>query len=205
MTRRLPTLAPALLLALALAVAAACGGDDGDEGASDDPTTTASSPAGPACSAAGLVRALDPQPGLPAPVEAVRTDIVAAALACDYDALEALGEAGAPTFSFSFGSDTGAAEHWGAQEEAGEQPLRYLVELLGRPSATVETPDGTQVVWPAAFARESWEAVTEEEREALKPLYTDEELEQFADAGAYLGYRVGITSDGDWLFFVAGD
>ncbi len=31
------------------------------------------------------------------------------------------------------------------------------------------------------------------------------EIESMRDAGGYLGYRVGVASDGRWLFAVAGD
>lgn len=45
----------------------------------------------------------------------------------------------------------------------------------------------------------------DEARDALKPLYTDEDFENFSLFGSYTGYRVGLTPEGEWLFFVAGD
>jgi hypothetical protein len=47
--------------------------------------------------------------------------------------------------------------------------------------------------------------VPKADREALRPLYGDEDFAAFQEFGAYLGYRVGITEEGEWIFFVAGD
>ncbi|MGH9182409.1 MAG: hypothetical protein ACRDZ9_01060 [Acidimicrobiales bacterium] len=146
-----------------------------------------------------------PQLGLPQAVVATRSQIVAAATACDFEALADLGGAGASGLTFSFGGADDPAAFWRAQEARGDQPLRHLVELLNRPFATRELPGTTQYLWPSAYAFESWEAVPEADREALKPLYGEEDLADFASFGGYIGYRVGITAAGDWAFFVAGD
>ncbi len=138
-----------------------------------------------------------PQEALPDPVSQTRTSIAAAASACDFDALAAIDD---PRFSFGDGPD--AAAYWRTEEDSGGEPLRYLVELLDRPYAI--TDDG-RYVWPAAFARESWDAVTPQERDQLRPLYDDEDFESFDQIGAYFGWRVGIDADGNWSFFVAGD
>ena len=45
----------------------------------------------------------------------------------------------------------------------------------------------------------------DEDRQALTGLYDAIDQEGFARFGAYIGYRVGITSDGTWAYFVAGD
>lgn len=50
-----------------------------------------------------------------------------------------------------------------------------------------------------------WAEVPSEAGEALRPLYGDEDLQQFAWSGSYIGYRVGIADAGDWLYVVAGD
>ena len=41
--------------------------------------------------------------------------------------------------------------------------------------------------------------------EALLTVYTQEELDQSAEFGAYALWRIGITETGEWRFFVAGD
>ena len=59
----------------------------------------------------------------------------------------------------------------------------------------------TFYVWPAAHAEDppdaDWEDVDE--------LYNEEEIASMKEFGRYVGYRVGMTKDGDWAFFVEGD
>ena len=49
--------------------------------------------------------------------------------------------------------------------------------------------------------------LTRREREILAAAgaATLDQLNQMAEFGHYLGWRVGIRSDGTWIFFVAGD
>lgn len=58
---------------------------------------------------------------------------------------------------------------------------------------------------PSTATYDSWREVPREARQALGPLYGDEDFQQFAEFGCYIGYRVGISESGDWLYFVAGD
>jgi hypothetical protein len=37
------------------------------------------------------------------------------------------------------------------------------------------------------------------------PQDREEDFERFEQFGGYLGYRIGITADGGWRFFVSGD
>ena len=49
---------------------------------------------------------------------------------------------------------------------------------------------------------------TEAEKQALRPLYGDLDFGFFEDFGGYLGYRVGITLDGNWaqwVYAISGD
>jgi hypothetical protein len=46
---------------------------------------------------------------------------------------------------------------------------------------------------------------TDSRREEVRPLYGDEDFQQFAKFGSYIGYCVGISEAGDWLYFVAGE
>ncbi len=153
------------------------------------------------CSAAGLRSRPEPQ-DVPAPVAEMRRSIVAAATACDYERLAELARAG--RFTYSFGKDGDPAAFW-RREEATADPLRVLVRLLDRPFATRPGGDTAQFVWPRAYAYDSWEEVPPEAREELQPLYGPQDFDRFARAGSYVGHRVGITAEGDWLFFVAGD
>jgi hypothetical protein len=154
------------------------------------------------CSAAGLDATVDPQ-DLPGPVAATRQAIVEAATDCDYDRLVELGG----DLRYSFGGGNDPAGFWREIESAGPEPLplEAMVELLALPFGTVEAGDITYYVWPRAFAYDSWDTVPEEDRRALTGLYDVSDQEGFAQFGAYIGYRVGITSDGTWAYFVDGD
>jgi hypothetical protein len=41
--------------------------------------------------------------------------------------------------------------------------------------------------------------------ESLLTVYTQEDLNQAAEFGAYALWRMGITETGEWTFFIAGD
>lgn len=160
-----------------------------------------------ACSAAVLDPTVEDQPDLPEAVAAMRSDIVEAAVACDFDRLAELAQQGDSEFTYTFGGGDDPAEFWRSQEagEQGEDPMRYLAALLNRPYEARETDGRVDYVWPAAFASDSWGAVSDDQREELQPLYSELDFNNFDQFGSYAGYRVGIDSTGDWLFFVAGD
>lgn len=152
------------------------------------------------CSAAGLPMP-DEQEGLPAPVAETRLAIATAAINCDYPALEALGGSDLNT---SFGG--GGFQNIPLWEGQGEGQLGTLIELFDTPYATQDFEDLPRYyVWPSAFVYDTWEEIPPADLEALRTIYTDEELDQIAAFGSYAGWRIGITEDGDWRFFVGGD
>lgn len=166
------------------------------------PATTVTAPTTIAadCSAAGLPMPAE-QEGLPAPVAETRRAIATAAIACDYPALEALGGSDLNT-SFGGGGFMNIVE-W---ENDGEEPLALIVRLLDLAYATQDFEDLPRYfVWPSAFVYDTWEEIPPADLEALRTIYTDEQLDQIAAFGSYAGWRIGITEDGDWRFFVAGD
>ncbi len=158
------------------------------------------------CSASDLSPQVGDQPDLPTPVAEMRREITAAAVACDYDALADLATAGADYFTFSYGAGDDPAEHWREAEDRGDRTLWYLVQLLALPYGFQTGPsfaDSQDIyLWPAAASgdEDDWSAISDAN------LYSEEELDLMRDRGSgYLGYRVGITAGGDWIFFVAGD
>lgn len=154
------------------------------------------------CSAADLPAEPATDRDLPEPVAEMRDAIVAAATDCDFDRLAGLPQPGA--FTYSFGDSGDPAAFW-RRAEADSEPLAALVHFLNRPFATRATDGVTQYVWPRAYVYDSWEAVPAEDRDGLRPVYDAEDFERFDQFGSYTGYRIGITADGDWVFFVAGD
>jgi hypothetical protein len=59
-------------------------------------------------------------------------------------------------------------------------------------------------VWPY-FATYPLEALTSEQLVELFTLLTAADYEDMKSYGAYTFFRVGITPDGRWRFFLAGD
>lgn len=145
------------------------------------------------------------QPGLPEAVAEKRAAIWDAVVECDWDQLQRLL---GPGFSFTFGGGDDSIDapihHWQYLEAQGEQPMLFLAELLNRPFGTIESEGVTYYVWPSVHTKE-WDAATQAEIERLRPLYGDEDFSDFEAFGAYFGYRVGITDNGDWVYFIAGD
>jgi hypothetical protein len=201
--------------ALAVLVLTACAQGEGNSAppTRSDPvdgataTVTPSSPpsGGSDCSAAASSASLEPQPGLPDRVEEVRQAIAKAAGRCEYGRLAALAREDGDQFTFTFGAADDPGPYWRRGEEAGRDPMKFLAGMLDRPFGQVSAGDLTLYIWPSAATYPSWAEVPPEARNALRPLYGDEDFQQFAQFGSYIGYRVGITETGDWLYFVAGD
>jgi hypothetical protein len=138
--------------------------------------------------------------GLPSAVAKTRNAVIAAAAACDLDALVSLA---GQSFTTSYGG--GGAENLRSWEEQGQGQLGTLLRLLDMTYATIDTDDGEIHVWPAAATYGTWEEIPDEQLAELGMLYSDEELEQISGYGAYIGWRTGIDQDGNWIYFVAGD
>ena len=200
-------LAPLVAVPL-LFLAVACGSDSNTPVASGDPSTTTttvpatSTTAMPTetCSTAGLRITLADQ-DLPAAVAAKRKAIFDAAVACDFDALGALA---GPQFNYTFGDPSeGPAAYWKAQELAAVPAMRYLVQILDLPPVDRQLPDGgvRYRSWPSA----DQDVRTQADWDALKGVYSDEQVAAFQKDDLYTGYRVAITASGDWMYFVAGD
>lgn len=153
------------------------------------------------CSADGLSATPERRPALPDAVAETRRAIVDAATRCDYARLAELASSGRRPFTASFGGADDVGAYWQRAEAAGERPMHFLVGLLDTPHAR----QADNFVWPSAHAADRWSAVPPEDREALRPLYGDDDFQRFERFGSYAGYRVGVAEDGEWLFFVAGD
>lgn len=133
--------------------------------------------------------------GLPAPVAETHAGLLAAAESGDYEALRPFLH---DEFSYTFGlpHEDGPIAYWQRVEaESDERPIETLARILRMPYTLFA---GTYV-WPFAYDKQA-EELTDYERELLGDL-----AESFLPETGYLGWRAGITPDGRWQFFIAGD
>ncbi|MCV0348705.1 MAG: hypothetical protein K5863_01420 [Nitratireductor sp.] len=90
-------------------------------------------------------------------------------------------------------------------DEEGQEILAILLEVLQ--AGYVHLDQGTpqeMYVWPYFFAL-PLETLDKKQRVELFTLVTAGDYEDMKSFGAYIFYRVGITPEGRWSFFVAGD
>lgn len=179
------------------------GTDASIDGPTDAPTATSEptlTPAAADCSAQGAEASAAADDDLPAEVAALRDTLVDAARRCDEQALRTAIDA-SEMFTYSFGGDGDAIAYWRELEEAGQEPYLRLVQVLGTTPAVAD--GGGIVVWPQVTTGRP-EDTTQTAWEELHWLSAEELAASRGETG-YLGWRVGISMDGQWRFFVAGD
>jgi hypothetical protein len=162
---------------------------------------------------AGTIQTAEPVIGgkvedLPAPVQEMREMIMKAARDADYEALRPLIGVGANTTQLSLGGyDGDPIEYIRALsgDPEGYEILAILLEVMEAGYAIYDpgTPN-EMFVWPY-FVATSLDDLTPKQRVELFKLVTAGDYEDMRSFGAYVFYRVGITPDGRWRFFVAGD
>jgi hypothetical protein len=163
-----------------------------------------------ACSGARVLVADVVPSGVPAVTAERMTAIVAAAQGCDYAGLAALAFEGGGRFTATFGEDFGdeasLAAYWEDLEESGEPVTAILVKLMILPTheSIATRLDGSDVAIHVA-PRLMGEGPTAENRAELVDLFGEEQVDAWMADGMYLGWRAGVTADGEWLFFVIGD
>ena len=145
---------------------------------------------------------------LPEPVKRMRERIMRAARDADFEALRPLMGGGSDRTLLSFGQvDGDPIDFLRSQggDPDGYEILAILFEVMEAGYAIYDpgTPNETYV-WPY-FAATSLETLTPKQRVELFKLVTSGDYEEMRDFGAYIFYRAGITPDGRWRFFVAGD
>jgi hypothetical protein len=158
-----------------------------------------SDPAAGDCSAAGETLTPVPAGGLPAEVAAMRDLLIDAALRCDEQLLFTAMEE-SEQFTFSFGGDPDALSLWWAMEAAGDEPFLRLAQVLATTPALAES--GETYVWPRVTTgrpQDTTQAAWDE------LVWLDESRRGDASGDGYLDWRVGISTGGQWRFFVTGD
>jgi hypothetical protein len=148
----------------------------------------------------GQLAVVEPRPvaGLPAEVVALRDLLIDAARRCDEQLLVTAIEE-SDLFTFSFGDGTDAIGYWWDLEAAGERPFERLAQVLSTSPGL--TAGGEVYVWPQVATGRP-EHTTEAAWAELT--WLEDPSTQVTGEG-YLGWRAGISPDGEWRFFVAGD
>lgn len=144
---------------------------------------------------------------LPTPVRRLREQLIEAARTGDVEKLRPILDANPvpPVLSFGDPSDPIAFMREQSGDGEGRETLAILQEVLEAGFVHVDIgTDQEMYVWPY-FARYPAEGLTGPQMVELFHLITAGDYEDMRAFGAYIFYRVGITPDGSWAYFVAGD
>ena len=142
---------------------------------------------------------------LPEPVRKIREQILNAARSGDISMVAAIVNANQTVISF--GGETDAAEFWRRtfKDSDGLEALATLVEILEMPFAHLDKGNSQEMfVWPYFYAV-ALDKLTAEQRVELFRLVTAYDFREMQNFGSYNFFRAGISPDGKWQFFVAGD
>ncbi|GAB4349575.1 MAG: hypothetical protein Kow0026_05030 [Oricola sp.] len=145
---------------------------------------------------------------LPEPVRQMREKIMKATREADYEALRPLLGTGPEATQLSYGTIDGDPIDFIrglSGDPEGYEILAILEEVLEAGYAVFDPGTPNEIyVWPY-FVATSLDDLTPTQRVELFKLVTSGDYEEMRSFGAYVFYRVGITPDGKWRFFVAGD
>ncbi len=137
--------------------------------------------------------------GIPAAAAAMAERIALLASMCDAEALADLALSEDTNVSFGGTPERDVLVDWMLAEA---DTLTILLSLEPT-SLGNDDPAGPMWVWPPVFADATEENIM---NLAGTGLYTEAEIRESIEViGGYALYRIGITSDGTWAFFVAGD
>lgn len=145
---------------------------------------------------------------LPEPVRRMHRLIVEACKSGDIQALRPLLGSGEGMTQLSFGGVEGdpiAFLKGLSGDGEGHEILAILLEVLNAGYVHLDSGSETELyVWPYFFAV-PLDSLTAPQRVELFTIVTAGDYEDMKNFGAYIFYRVGITPEGRWAFFVAGD
>ncbi len=145
---------------------------------------------------------------LPAPVQQLRDQLLAVAKSADIEQLRPLLGSGDDMTQLSLaGIDGDPIDYLKslAGDEDGQEILAILEEVLsaGYVHLDAGTPEELYV-WPYFFAIPI-DKLTGPQRVELFKIVTAGDYEEMKNYGSYIFYRIGITPQGRWAFFVAGE
>lgn len=144
---------------------------------------------------------------MPEPVRKTWTALRDAARSGDIEALQPLIDAqpSPPTFAFADIDDPIRYLKSLSGDPEGHEILAILLEVLesGFVLADAKTQE-EMYLWPY-FARYPLEELSPRQMVEMFTLLTAGDYQDMLSYGAYIFFRVGISPDGAWRFFVAGD
>jgi hypothetical protein len=141
---------------------------------------------------------------LPAPVARTRERLLAAARSGDLQQLAGLMTDTLPVFSFTEDKDPIAFWKANYPDSDGVEVLSILTLILESGYVRVDEGTSQMYVWPY-FVRMSLGALTPRQKVELFRLVTGADYKDMMKLGVYVFYRLGISPDGTWQFFVSGD
>lgn len=90
-------------------------------------------------------------------------------------------------------------------DREGHEILAIITEILEAPFVKQKDIDGQDLyIWPYFYSY-PFDKLTPEQRVQLFRIITYGDFEEMHSFGSYIFYRLGITPEGRWRFFVAGD
>lgn len=145
---------------------------------------------------------------LPEPVRRMREMIMAACKAGDVEALRALLSTGANATQLSLAAVEGdpiAHLKSLSGDDQGHEILAILYEVLAAGFVHLDVGTDDEIyAWPY-FMAIPIDELTPPQRVELFKLVTAGDYEEMKAYGTYIFFRVGISPDGEWEFFVGGE
>jgi hypothetical protein len=145
---------------------------------------------------------------LPEPVQRMRSLIMEACLTGDIEKLRPLISVGDNATQLSFGVVEGDPVDFLRNlsgDDQGQEILAILYEIMAAGYVVLDRGEPSEVyVWPYFFAV-PLDSLDSRQRVELFKIVTAGDYQDMKNFGAYIFYRVGISPEGKWVFFVAGD
>jgi hypothetical protein len=145
---------------------------------------------------------------LPEPVKRLHDRIVEACKSGDVEKLRPLLETGESGTQLSFGGVDGDPIAYLKElsgDKEGAEMLAILEEVLNAGYVHLDAGTANEMyVWPY-FVAVPLEKLSSSQKVELFKIVTAGDYEEMKTYGSYIFYRVGITPEGRWSFFVAGD
>src|SRR5690606_803300 len=144
---------------------------------------------------------------LPPKVRATLKRILGAARSGDMAAMRTVIEENELVPAFTFGADKDPIAYWKriSRDGEGREMLAEILKVFS--SGFVRMDPGTNdelFVWPYHFVF-PLDDLTPSQQVELYVLVNPDDARTMVDSAGYFGFRGGISPDGTWQYFIAGD